>query len=89
MERAIEDREVIEITRRGHEPVALVAMSELRSLMETAHLLRSPKNAERLLSALEKLGRNDRGIAMTMDELRQRLGLSAAETGTRGSKDEE
>jgi antitoxin YefM len=45
-------REPIVIHRRGSEDVALVAAAELRSLMETAHLLRSPKNAERLLTAL-------------------------------------
>jgi len=45
-------REPIVIHRRGSEDVALVAAAELRSLMETAHLLRSPKNAQRLLAAL-------------------------------------
>lgn len=45
-------REPIVIRRRGSEDVALVAAAELRGLMETAHLLRSPKNAQRLLTAL-------------------------------------
>lgn len=45
-------REAVVIRRRGAQDVALVAADELRSLMETAHLLRSPKNAERLLHAL-------------------------------------
>ncbi len=45
-------RESIVIHRRGAEDVALVAAAELRSLNETAHLLRSPKNAQRLLTAL-------------------------------------
>jgi antitoxin YefM len=49
---ATENREVVIIHRRGSEDVALVAADELRSLEETAHLLRSPKNAERLLRAL-------------------------------------
>lgn len=49
---ATDDREIVIIRRRGAEDVALVAASELRSLQETAHLLRSPKNAERLLRAL-------------------------------------
>jgi antitoxin YefM len=34
--------------------VALVAADELEGLLETAHLLRSPRNAARLLSALER-----------------------------------
>ena len=49
-----DNREVIIINRRGGEDVALVAASELSSLLETAHLLRSPKNAQRLLSALNR-----------------------------------
>ena len=35
------------IRHRGGEDVALIAADELRSLQETAHLLRPPKNAER------------------------------------------
>ena len=45
-------REPIFIHRRGAEDVALVSAAELRSLIETAHLLRSPKNAQRLITAL-------------------------------------
>lgn len=47
-----EDGETIIIRRPGGNDVALIAADELRSLEETAHLLRSPKNAERLLRAL-------------------------------------
>ena len=42
------------IRRRGAEDVALIAADELESLQETAHLLRSPKKARRLFSALER-----------------------------------
>ena len=45
-------REAVIIHRRGAEDVALVAASELQGLIETSHLLRSPKNAQRLLTAL-------------------------------------
>jgi antitoxin YefM len=45
-------REPAILERRGHENMALVPADELSSLQETAHLLRSPKNAARLLSAL-------------------------------------
>lgn len=51
---ASEDKEVILINRRNAEDVALIASSELSSLLETAHLLRSPKNAQRLLTALNR-----------------------------------
>jgi antitoxin YefM len=47
-----ENREVVYITRRSAEDVALISASELSSLLETAHLMRSPKNAQRLLTAL-------------------------------------
>ena len=47
-------REAVIIRRRGARDVALVAADELGSLMETAHLLRSPKNARRLITALRR-----------------------------------
>lgn len=34
--------------------VALVSADELQGLIETAHLMRSPRNAERLFSALDR-----------------------------------
>src|SRR5207248_6234058 len=49
-----DDREIVIINRRGAEDVALVAVTELAGLLETAHLLRSPKNAQRLLTALKR-----------------------------------
>jgi antitoxin YefM len=53
-DRVLDDHETVVIKRRGRPEVALVAADELRSLEETAHLLRSPRNAERLLSALNR-----------------------------------
>ena len=47
-------RDAVIIRRRGARDVALVAADELRGLMETAHLLRSPRNARRLLAALTR-----------------------------------
>lgn len=45
---------VVIINRRGAQDVALISAAELASLTETAHLLRAPKNAERLLRALTR-----------------------------------
>lgn len=71
---ATEDRETVIIHRRGTEDVALVAAAELRSLEETAHLLRSPKNAERLLRALMRaLERSE--APQSVDGLRADIGL--------------
>ncbi len=53
-EQVISDRDTIIITRKDGENVALIAADELASLLETLHLLRSPKNADRLLSALKQ-----------------------------------
>ena len=47
-------RDAVIIHRRGAEDVALVSAEELISLTETAHLLRSPRNAARLLKALAR-----------------------------------
>jgi len=52
LDRVTKDREVVIIQRRGAEDVAMISAEELASLTETAYLLRSPQNAERLLSAL-------------------------------------
>ena len=68
------NRDVVIINRRGHEDVALIPAGELDGLVETAHLMRSPKNAERLLAALRSaLAR--KGKAQTVAELRKEFGL--------------
>lgn len=68
-DRAIADREPIRLTRRGAEPVVLLAAEEYEGLLETAHLLRSPVNAARLLAALER-ARGSEGIPRPVEELR-------------------
>ncbi|MGH7446506.1 MAG: type II toxin-antitoxin system Phd/YefM family antitoxin [Longimicrobiales bacterium] len=61
-------QEEVILTRRGHEDLALVPARELRSLRETAHLMRSPRNAERLLRALEgSRKREGRGFSSIED----------------------
>lgn len=65
----ISDREIVIIQRRGAEDVVLIAADELAGLLETAHLLKSPANAERLLKALER-ARERVGTPQTIAELR-------------------
>ena len=60
--------------RRGAEPIAMIAADELAGLLETAHLLRSPRNAERLLTALVR-ARSGEGVPLTVEELRREVGL--------------
>ena len=67
-------REPIVIRRRNGDDVALIAADELRSLIETAHLLRSPKNAERLLRALNRAMKS-KGRPQSIDKLRRAVGL--------------
>lgn len=74
MDRAVDDREVVIVRRRSGGAVAMIAADELESLMETAHLLRSPANAERLLTALARARAND-GTPATVAELIARLQL--------------
>jgi antitoxin YefM len=73
-DRVTEDRETVIITRRGAQDVALIAAEELAGLLETAHLLRSPENAARLLTALERALRGE-GAPQSVAELRRELGL--------------
>jgi antitoxin YefM len=74
LDRVTKDRDVIIIQRRGHEDVAMIAADELASLTESAYLLRSPQNAERLLSALGRALKNE-SQPQSVDDLRREVGL--------------
>ncbi len=74
MDEVTHNREVVIIQRRGEEDVALVSADELSSLLETAHLLRSPLNAERLLTALGRALKGEPG-PITLEQLRGEVGL--------------
>ncbi len=74
LDQVVDDKEVIVIKRRDRGNVALIAESELSSLLETAYLLRSPKNAARLLSALER-SKARTTEPMSVDQLCEELGI--------------
>ncbi|MCD4674266.1 MAG: type II toxin-antitoxin system prevent-host-death family antitoxin [Anaerolineaceae bacterium] len=74
LDQVTNDREVVIIRRRGEEEVAMIAADELESLMETAYLLRSPANAERLLSALGRALKNETS-PQTLNDLRREIDL--------------
>ena len=74
LDQVTHDREVVIIQRRGEEEVAMIAASELTSLMETAYLLRSPANAERLLSALGQALKGE-GIPLSVEALRREVNI--------------
>lgn len=73
------NKEIVVIKRRNAEDVALISASELSSLVETTHLLRSPKNAKRLLTALNRaMSRTEK--PSTVDDLRKEFGLDKKAT---------
>lgn len=59
LDRITKDRVVVTIKRQDSEDVAMISAKELASLTETAYLLRSPQNAERILSALARALRTE------------------------------
>jgi antitoxin YefM len=55
LDRVNDDYDVTIITRQKAEAGVLMSLKEYESLMETAHLLRSPKNAMRLMKSIENI----------------------------------
>jgi antitoxin YefM len=62
------------IRRQNGDDVALVSLDELVGLEETAHLLRSPKNARRIAEALGEM-RDGGFTSASVSELRKQYGL--------------
>ena len=76
MDHAVQDRDIVRVRRRQGGDVALIAAEELESLLETAHLLRSPRNAKRLLQALNRSQANVDLVSVDLDSLEVDLSLS-------------
>ena len=77
LDKVVDDREVVRRPPQGRAGMsALLPADELAGLMETAHLLRSPANARRLMSALRGKGKR-----MSMADLRREVGLGPALNG--------
>jgi len=74
LDQVADNQEVVIVRRRGAKDVAMVPAEELTSLMETAHLLRSPRNARRLLTALRKAN-SGKGRTESVEKLRREIGL--------------
>ncbi|MFL6198177.1 MAG: type II toxin-antitoxin system Phd/YefM family antitoxin [Thermoanaerobaculia bacterium] len=55
MDRVCESHEPVIITRSGDTSVVMLSLEDFNSLEETAYLLRSPRNANRLLEAIAEL----------------------------------
>lgn len=78
LEEVAEKEQVFVINRRDGKNVALIAESELRSLIETVYLLRSPANASRLFDAIEE-SKTGKIQVQTVDELKKELGIEQKE----------
>ena len=76
LDRVVSDRETVIVERRGKDAVAMIAADELEGLLETAHLLRSPENARRLLSALDR-AKQATEPSQSTEDLRHELGLGS------------
>jgi antitoxin YefM len=74
LDKVVENREVFIINRRNGENVALIAESDLRSLVETVYLLRSPNNARNLFDAIEE-SNTGKIKPQSMEDLKGELGI--------------
>jgi antitoxin YefM len=74
LDEVVLNQEVVIVNRRGKEDVAMISAAELSSLVETAHLMRSPKNAQRLLAALQR-ARGNKGARQSIEQLRREVGI--------------
>jgi antitoxin YefM len=55
MDKVCEDHAPIIITRKNSQSVVMMSLDDYQALEETAYLLRSPKNARRLLESVAEI----------------------------------
>ena len=77
LDQVSDNQEVVIVRRRNQRDVAMIPADELSSLLETAHLLRSPANARRLLSALQE-ARSGKLKPSSPEALRREFSLEKA-----------
>jgi antitoxin YefM len=78
LDRVTDNHQICIINRREGENVALIAESDLDSLIETVYLFRSPANARRLLDAMDEV-KSGRVVPQSIDELKLELGIGGEE----------
>ena len=66
MDKVCEDHAPIVITRNREQAVVMMSLADFEALEETAYLLKSPKNAKRLTSAIDQLDAG-KGVARAVD----------------------
>lgn len=55
MDKVCLDHDPIIITRSNEQSVVMISLDDYNSMVETAYLLRNPKNAKRLLESIAQL----------------------------------
>ncbi|MFE8936924.1 type II toxin-antitoxin system Phd/YefM family antitoxin [Streptomyces sp. NPDC007872] len=73
IERVNDDHEPVRITSRNGDAV-LMSAADYDSWQETVHLLRSPKNAGRLMEAVARDREGRAAVASTTDDPREMAG---------------
>jgi len=69
MEKICEDHSPVIITKKGDTSVVMMSLEDYDSMEETAYLLRSPKNAERIKTAIKDIKKRN-VVRKTLEELK-------------------
>jgi len=68
MDQVNDDHTPVIVTRAGGKPVVLMSLEDYNAMDETAYLLSSPKNAERLSASIERLERGEGKVRELIEE---------------------
>ena len=68
MNRVCDDHDPIIITRQNERPVVMISLEDYNAIEETLYLLKSPKNAMRLVQALADM-QQGKYVEKKMDDL--------------------
>ncbi|MCX6569817.1 MAG: type II toxin-antitoxin system Phd/YefM family antitoxin [Candidatus Aminicenantes bacterium] len=69
LDEVTKNKETVVIKRRRGASVVMMSEADAASLFETAYLLRSPRNAMRLLGALGRALKGEGGVRMTVEDI--------------------
>jgi antitoxin YefM len=67
MSKVCESHDPVIITRKSNDAVVMLSLEDFEALNETAYLLRTPRNARRLLASIEEL-ESGQGTERALDE---------------------
>ena len=67
IEKVCEDHDPLIITKRRDKAVVMISLEDYESMEETAYLLKSPRNVQRLLESIKEL-EEGRGIGRDLIE---------------------